>query len=84
MVGVQDDRDAVCRCNGPDVVRSCNGTSDRSFLVLVVNALAGEVGRTALRDLQDEGALASRAASREATTVEELVTLMAGMAKVCS
>lgn len=30
------------------------------------------------------GALASRAASRDATTVEEDVTLMAGMANLCS
>ena len=73
------------------------GFTNRCLLVLVANALSGEVGSTSLAGLEDAemnqflqklqgprfsyiGDFASRAASSAATTVELLVTLMAGMA----
>lgn len=34
-----------------------DSTADRGLLVLVVDALAGKVGGTALRDLKDDGRL---------------------------
>ena len=92
MVGVENDGDTVGRRNGADVVSGSNGTSDGGGLVLVVDALAGEVCGTTYDqsincsnsmcrgvDLPWEvwrmmGDLASRAASSEATTVEEEVT----------
>lgn len=85
-----------------------DGATNRRLLLLgaVLDALAGEVGGTALARLQANrrlsisgrtqrtnwdgprgvssymiGALASRAASRAATTVLDEVTLTAGMAK---
>lgn len=57
VVGVQDNGDAVCRGNGTDVVSGGNGALDGGGLVLVVNALTGEVGGTTLRGLQDDGRL---------------------------
>lgn len=48
VVGVQDDGDAVCGSNGSDVVCCCDATGDGGGLVLVVDALAGEVGGTTL------------------------------------
>lgn len=57
VVGVEDDGDAIGGSNGADVVSRGNGTLDGSLLVLVVDALAGEVGGTTLRGLQDDGRL---------------------------
>lgn len=57
MVGVEDDRDAVGRSNGTDVMSSSNATLDGSALVLVVDALTAEVSSTALGDLKDDGGL---------------------------
>lgn len=48
VVGVQDDGDAVCGSNGSDVVCCCDATGNGGSLVLVVNALTGEVGGTTL------------------------------------
>jgi hypothetical protein len=55
VVGMENDGDAICRGDGADVVSSRNSTSDGSLLVLVVNALAAEVGSTTLRELEDDG-----------------------------
>lgn len=92
VVGVENNGNAVYGCNGADVVCGSNGSSNGSLLVLVVNALAGEVSSTTWSVLarcpeamncslrlpcdvwRMMGDLASRAASREATTVEEEVT----------
>jgi hypothetical protein len=93
VVGVEDNGDAVDGCNGADVVCGSDGSGNGSLLVLVVNALTGEVCGTTCDALAFEsrgigiigsdipcevwrmmGDLASRAASREATTVEEEVT----------
>ena len=57
VVGVQDDGDAVCGSNGSDVLCCCDATGNGGSLVLVVNALTGEVGGTTLRDLQDDWSL---------------------------
>jgi len=57
MIGVEDDWDAVGGGNGTDVVGGGNSTLDGGKLVLVVNALAGEVGSTTLRGLQNDGSL---------------------------
>lgn len=51
VVGVQDDGDAVYGGNRSNVVSGGDGTGDGGGLVLVVNALAGEVGGTTLRSL---------------------------------
>lgn len=45
---------AVCLGDGPDVVSSSDGTEDGSLLVAIGQALAGEVGTTTLRDLDDD------------------------------
>lgn len=57
VVGVEDDGNAVGRGNGADVVSRGNSTVDGGELILVVDALAGEVGSTTLRGLQDDGRL---------------------------
>lgn len=57
VVGVEDDGDVVCGSDGADVVGSGNGASDGSGLVAVGDALAGKVGSTALRGLQNDGRL---------------------------
>jgi hypothetical protein len=46
VVGVQDDGDAVCGSDGTDVVSGGNSAGDGGLLVLVVDALTGEVGGT--------------------------------------
>ena len=95
----ENNGDTVCGRNCADVVSTGDGSLDGSALVLVVDALSGEVCGTTLAHLlgrrvslvRDHGPmaaqhtrmmgdLASRAASRDATTVEEEVTLIAGMA----
>jgi hypothetical protein len=43
--------------DGPDKVGGSDGAADRGLLVLVVDALASEVGGSALRDLEDDGRL---------------------------
>ena len=55
VVGVQHDGDAVRWSDGADVVGGCDGSGDGGFLVLVVDAFAGEVGGAALGELQDDG-----------------------------
>ena len=57
VVGVKDDRDAVGGSDGTDVVGSGDGTLYRGELVLVVDALAGEVGSATLGCLEDDGCL---------------------------
>lgn len=39
VVGVENDGDFVQRSDTSNVVSACDGTTDRSFLVLVVNTL---------------------------------------------
>lgn len=51
VVGVQDNGDTVCGSNSSDVVCCCDATSNGGSLVLVVNALAGEVSGTTLGGL---------------------------------
>ena len=46
VVGVQDDGDAVCGSDGTDVVSGGNSAGNGGLLVLVVDALTGEVGGT--------------------------------------
>jgi hypothetical protein len=58
VVGVKNDWDAVCGRNGADVVGTSDSTLDRSALVLVVDALSGEVCGTTLAHLEDDGRLA--------------------------
>jgi hypothetical protein len=55
MVSVEDNGNAISRGNGSNVVGSGDRTSNRSLLVLVVDALAGKEGRAALRALEDDG-----------------------------
>lgn len=55
VVRVQNDGDTVRRSNRADVLGSSDSTSDRSLLLVVGQALAGEVRRTTLRELQDNG-----------------------------
>jgi hypothetical protein len=50
--------DAVCGRNGADVVGTSDSTLDGSALVLVVDALSGEVCGTTLAHLEDDGRLA--------------------------
>lgn len=57
VVGVQNDGDVVCGGEGANVVRGSNGTGNGGLLVGVGHALAGEVGSTTLRGLQDDGRL---------------------------
>jgi hypothetical protein len=57
VVGVEDNGDAVGWGESADILGTGDGTSDGSGLVLVVNALAGEVGSTTLRELEDDGRL---------------------------
>jgi hypothetical protein len=54
VVGVQDDGDAVDGSDGSDVVSGSDGAGDGGSLVLVVNALTGEVGSTTLGCLPAE------------------------------
>jgi hypothetical protein len=48
VVGVQDDWDAVYGSKSSDIVCCGDATGDGCSLVLVVNALTGEVGGTTL------------------------------------
>ena len=48
MIGMQDNRDSIGRSNSTDVKSASNGTSDASFLILVVNALALLLGAALL------------------------------------
>ena len=57
VVGVEDDWNAVGWSDGADVVRGGDGTLYRGGLVLVVDALAGEVGSTTLGGLEDDWSL---------------------------
>lgn len=105
VISVKDDRDAILRGDGADVVGGGDSTGNGRGLVLVVDAFAAEVGSTSLGELEDDGgfggsgrvarlvlpsrscrstSVAHFAASSAATAVEELVTLMAGMAKFFS
>lgn len=57
VVGVEDNGDAVGRSDRANVVGSSDSASNRSGLVTVGNALAGEVSSTTLGGLQDDGRL---------------------------
>lgn len=57
VVGVEDDGDAVGGRDGADVVGRGDGAGNGGGLVAVGDALAGKVGSTALRGLQDDGGL---------------------------
>ena len=57
VVRVENDGDAVRRRDGADVVGRSDGAGDGRLLVAVLDALAGEEGGTALRDLDDDGRL---------------------------
>jgi hypothetical protein len=51
VIGVKDDWDAIGWSDGADVVCGSDGTLYRGELILVVDALSGEVGGTTLRCL---------------------------------
>lgn len=53
VVGVENNWDAVCGSNSADVVGTGDSTLDGSALVLVVDALSGEVCGTTLAHLED-------------------------------
>jgi hypothetical protein len=57
VVGVEDDRDAVCGSKRANVVGSSDGAGNGSALVTVANTLSGEEGSTTLRELKDDGGL---------------------------
>lgn len=57
VVGVKNNRDAVCWCDCSDVVGCCDSTRNASLLLAIGNTLSGKVGSTALGDLEDERCL---------------------------
>mmetsp|Transcript_109020 Transcript_109020/g.351870 ORF Transcript_109020/g.351870 Transcript_109020/m.351870 type:complete len:203 (+) Transcript_109020:563-1171(+) len=57
MVRVHEHRDAVGRRHRPGVGGARDGAQHRRLLLLVGEALAGEEARTALRELDDDGAV---------------------------
>lgn len=57
VVGVKHNWDSVDWCECTNVVRRGNRAGNASLLVLVANTLAGKVGGTTLRHLQDNGRL---------------------------
>jgi hypothetical protein len=57
MIGVENDWDTVGWCDRTDVVCGGDGTLYRGVLVLVVDALASEVGSTTLGCLEDDWCL---------------------------
>lgn len=57
VVGVEDNGDVVGGGDGTDVVGGGNGTGDGGLLVLVGHTLTGEVGSTAVGELEDDGRL---------------------------
>lgn len=54
VVGVEHDWNAIGGCDGLDVVSCGDGASNGGRLILVVDALATEVRRTALGKLEDD------------------------------
>lgn len=57
VIGVEDDGDAVHGGNAADVVGSSNTTGNGRLLAIIADTLSGEVGSTAVRQLQDDGAV---------------------------
>ena len=57
VIRVHDNGDTISRGNGSDEESGSGGTSDGSLLVAVGKTLAGKVGSTTLRDLEDQGGL---------------------------
>ncbi len=57
VVRVKDDWDAVVLGHEPDVLRAGDGAEDGGLLVLVADALAGQEGGAAVRELNDDGRL---------------------------
>ena len=70
VIGVENDGDTIGGCDCADIMRGCNGSGNRGFLVLVADALlsvnpvsrkisrshhlAGKVCSTTLRCLEDD------------------------------
>lgn len=57
MVRVDDNRDAVSLGDGADILSTSDGTNDGGLLVLVAQALTGEVGRATIGELDNDWGL---------------------------